>query len=92
MEGRIPPLSADQLREQLRAERVLADMELMEDLAQLHETELNPAFRQEFADRYRRVLGVAPRHRMRFREELEKILHDSGGSVAEAIEGLGGPR
>jgi hypothetical protein len=46
VEGITPPLSADQLREQLRAESLLAHMEWMEDLAELHDSELNPRLRQ----------------------------------------------
>ena len=79
-------LSAADLREQLRADRVLASTDLFEDLADLHDTEESPRLRQQFAERYRRLIGVHPDLRAEFRTALHNILNDGGGAVDDVIE------
>ena len=79
------PLSAEELREQLRAETRLAKLDLFADLAELHDTELISRQRKEFAARYRACVGVHPDQRFTFRSALERILAGNGGSVDQVI-------
>jgi hypothetical protein len=79
------PLSADELREQLRAETRLAKLDLFDDLAELHDTAMTERERQAFAERYRDYVGVLPARRAMFRLALEKILAGDGSTVAQVV-------
>jgi folate-dependent tRNA-U54 methylase TrmFO/GidA len=80
-----PPLSADELREQLRAETHLAKLELFEDLAVLHETATIDRERRCLAERYRACVGVPPDRRTEFRAVLERVLTGDGGSITQCL-------
>ena len=81
-------LSADQLREHLRADRLLADIDLFEDLARLYEEEPKAVARADFAARYRNILGIHPQHRSTFQQGLQAILGGNGKFVQELIREL----
>jgi hypothetical protein len=84
------PLSADELREQFRAETVLAKIALFEDLAELHETATIRREREMLAEQYRALIGVPPGERARFRAALERIVAGDGGSVSHARDAIVG--
>lgn len=89
IESRIPPLTADELHEQLRAEVRLSQIELFEDLAELHDTEPSVRLRAEFAERYRRGVGVYPALRQEFKAAMERIVAGVGNRpIADIIESL----
>jgi hypothetical protein len=77
--------SADDLLEALRADAVLARMELHEDLAALAEEETDEALRRTFAERYRRLVGILPHQRKEFRRGLERIEAGSGMPVGDLV-------
>ena len=78
--------TAEQCREELKADRKLAEMDLFADLAELYETEQSPRLRQRFADRYRRLIGVHPEQRKEFRAALERVLAGGGMPVEDVID------
>jgi hypothetical protein len=80
--------TAKRFLEESKAERVLAQMELFEDVAELWETEGVPGLKQRFATQYRKLMGVGPEHRGEFRAELERIKDGGGGSIQDAIDRL----
>jgi folate-dependent tRNA-U54 methylase TrmFO/GidA len=82
----LPPLTAEDLLEQLRAETRLSKIDLFEDLAALYEEERVPKFRQDFAQRYGKAVGVAPEQREEFKEALEGIVAGGRQSVANLID------
>jgi hypothetical protein len=84
-------LSADQLREQLKADVCMADLDLFEDLADLHDTEGSAKLRVEFANRYRKILGVNPPQRHKFKEGLQGILDGNGKFIADVISEIEPP-
>ena len=84
-------LSADQLMEQLRADIHLANLDLFEDLALLHDTEPNAQLRADFARQYHKLLGVDPPQRLKFQAGLQAILDGNGKIVAELIANLEAP-
>lgn len=82
----LPPLSADELLEQFRAETRLANMDLFEDLAILYETETTASLRKKFAQRYLRLIGVVPEQRQEFRAALKRIVAGGRQPIADVVE------
>lgn len=80
--------SARDAREILRAETWLARLEFHADLAELYETEPSARLRQRFADRYRRLLDVAPEQRHALQAALAGIVAGSGQRVALILQEL----
>jgi uncharacterized protein (DUF2249 family) len=81
-----PPSSADELREQLRAEAMLAKLDVLEDLALVHDHEPMPALRQTLSMQYRQAVGVVPGRRDEFRTALIRVLEGGGQTIADAIK------
>jgi len=75
-------------REELRAEQKLAEMDLYEDLAALHEEETCNVLKARFAERYRELIGVHPDNRDQLREAMERVRDGGGADVADVIDGL----
>ncbi len=67
---------------ELRLERVAAH----EDVAEIFDTETVPTERQQFAESYRRLVGVHPDDRHEFRQALERIRDGGGMPVDDLIE------
>jgi hypothetical protein len=61
-------------------------MDFHEDMARLSETELDSALRRDFAERYRKLIGVPPEYRGTFREGLERIRDGGGMPIPDLIE------
>lgn len=68
---------ADQWKAEVEAERTLARMDLIEDLAVLAEEEPCPHTRKRLAERYRSFVGVAPEERRQLRARLQQVLSQS---------------
>src|SRR5262249_9805234 len=66
-------LTAENYRNIYAAESRLAKLDFLIDLAELHDTEPCPRLRQSFAERYRKLIGVHPDLRERFRAGLERL-------------------
>jgi hypothetical protein len=81
-------LTTAELREALQAECKLAELDLYEDLAALHDEETCPVLRRYFAERYATILGVQPDRREELRSALEPIRDGSGASVAALLADL----
>ena len=71
--------------EEARAEQKLAEMDLVEDLGVLVETERCPRLRRSLADQYRRTIGVAPECREELRIALETIKAGGGMPVEDVV-------
>ena len=66
---------------ELRLERVVVH----EDVAEVFDSETVPAERQQFAESYRRLVGVHPADRHEFRQALERIRDGGGLPVGDLI-------
>ena len=62
-------------------------MEFHADLADLWETETCPTLRQQFAEQYRRLIGVHPAQRELFRSALQGI-RDGGGRPVDDLAAI----
>lgn len=82
------PLSADDYREALNADCKLAELELYDDLAALHDEETCPRMRQLYAQRFRELVGVHPDQRDEFQQALERIRDGGGVPVQDVVDGL----
>ena len=80
-----PTLSAQELREQMNAETRLAKLDLFEDLAELHDTEVVLQERVRLSAQYQACVGVPPQQRNEFRAAMERILAGNGGSVDQVL-------
>lgn len=80
--------SADELLEAIRAEAMLAEMDFHEDLAELAESDTDAATRRDFAETYRKLIGVHPTQRTTFREGLERVRDGGGMPIADLIDVL----
>ena len=78
--------SADNLDDSLKAELVLADMELCEDFALLFADETCPQLRAWFARRYERSIGVHPDVRAELGQALKRIAEGGGAAVTDVID------
>ena len=78
--------SADTIDESLKAELVLADMDLCEEFALLFEDETCPKLRSWFARRYERLIGVHPDTRIELGQALKRIAEGSGAAVSDVID------
>lgn len=67
---------------ELRLERVAAH----EDMAEFFDNETVPTERQQFAESYRRLVGVHPENRHEFRDALERIRDGGGMPVDDLLE------
>ena len=76
----------EEWREEIEAERRLAHIDLLEDLAALSEDETCPELQGRFSSRYRQVVGVAPAERREFQAALERIKAGGGMSVEDLID------
>lgn len=75
-------------REVIRAEALLARLEFHAELAELYETETSARLRERYADRYRRLLGVAPEQRQALQAALAGVVAGSGQRVAGVLQDL----
>lgn len=83
-------LTAEQHGNVLDAEAKLADIDLLEDLAMLHDTETCPKFRRRLAEQYRRAVGVPPERREELRRALQRLCATGQRKIADAIACYGG--
>lgn len=79
------PLSCQALRAQDDAEVKLAEIDLHEELAELYEAEACPQLRRQFAELYRRLIGVYPEQRRELQEAMGQILAGGGASVDNVL-------
>jgi hypothetical protein len=86
---RIGPPSAEHWLEEARAEEKLAQMELVEDLAMLVETETCPRLRRQMAEQYRKAIGVDPAQREELRVALIRAKTGGGMPVADVVDWVG---
>lgn len=63
-------------------------MDFHEDLAEFFETEPHAELRRDFAERYRKLIGVYPDQRQTFREGLERVRDGGGMRIADMIATL----
>ena len=77
---------ANQIDESLKAELVLADMELCEEFALLFEDETCPKLRVWFARKYERLIGVHPDARSELGQALTRIAEGGGAVVSDVID------
>ncbi len=89
MEAYSPSPSAEEWKEQLQAEKRLAAMDVLEDLAFLAEEGPCAAVRKAMVNRYRNLVGVCPAHRHEFRLGLERIKLGGGMSPEDLAEIIG---
>ena len=68
------------------AELQLERVEAHEDVAEFFDNETVPVERQQFAESYRRLVGVHPDDRHEFRQTLERIRDGGGMPVGDLIE------
>lgn len=81
-------LQPDAFREILRAETKLAHMAIATDYLDLWRTETCPRLQEQFADRYRRMTGVAPAQEKELSAGLELIRQTGRGAVADLVAAL----
>lgn len=81
-------LSLEAARAASDAELQLLKLDSHEWLAQFHEQEENAYLRSQFADRYRKAVGVVPALRDEFREALLRIRDGGGMPVSDVIDVL----
>ena len=81
--------SAGRIDDSLKAELVLADMELCEDFALLFKDETCPELRAWFARKYERLIGVHPDARGELGQALERIAAGGGAAVTDVIDQCG---
>lgn len=73
------------MREQLRADALLAKMDLVSDLAALHDEARDRSLRAIYAAQYRRLIGVSPSNRQAFQAALERIVAGGRQSIADVL-------
>ena len=81
-----PELSAEATQAAWDAELRLERIAAHEDVAEIFEAATIQSDRQEFAEAYRRLVGVHPEQRHEFGEALERIRDGGGLPVADLIE------
>lgn len=84
-------LTPAELHQALDAECKLAEMDLYEDLALLHDDEPCPILRRWYAERYRKLIGVLPQRRLELQHALERVREDGTPPVREIIDALQPP-
>lgn len=82
--------SAEELVEALRAEALVCELDLYEDLAESFESETNKLLREHYARWYREIIGVHPSHRGALRQQLDAVIHAGDPRVADVVKELGG--
>lgn len=68
------------------AELKLELLEAHEDVGEFYDCETLPKYRQQFAEAYRRLVGVHPADRHEFREALFRVRDGGGMPVADLID------
>ena len=81
-------LTADDYREALRAETLLARMDWFEECAGWHDAETYTEIRRKLAESYRKAIGVHPDKRRELRKALEGVRDGGGMPVDDVIQSL----
>jgi hypothetical protein len=84
----MPFSESDRLRHQLAAETKLAELDLHEDVAELHDAAVG-AERARFAAWYRELIGVHPDRRRELRDAVARIEARGERPVADAVREIG---
>jgi hypothetical protein len=84
----VPFSEHDRLRHQLAAETTLAELDLYEDVAELHDTAVG-AERDRFAAWYRTLVGVHPDRRQDLRAVVKRIEADGNRLVEDVVREFG---
>ena len=79
-------LSAEATQAAWDAELQLDRIAAHEDVAEIFEAATIQTDRQQFAEAYRRLVGVHPQQRQEFREALERIQDGGGLPVQDLID------
>lgn len=80
--------TAEEYRETLRAETLLARMDWFEKFAGWHDEEACPRARNKIAESYRRVIGVHPDFRQQLRAALERVRENGRVPVSDVVHSI----